>query len=284
MKDKKRTINRAGGISRRSALCSLAGAGGLAWSLLRPGPARAQFRGPNFFEPEVPERPTFFFGQVVYGTGLSWNPYPTSARSLMEILVKRTSVLASPDRVDLRLGDPKLFHYPFLYWTGAREFDPLPEADVQRLKTFLEFGGFMLVDDALSASGIGFDQSFQRELSRIFPGETLAKLPEDHTVFQSYYLISRVVGRASNRPFLSGITRGERTPLIYSANDLGGAWAREASGRWVNNVEPGGEGQREMAVRLGINIVLYALCVNYKKDLIHVPFISERRSGRRPRP
>lgn len=280
MKDKKRSAAGTEGINRRAALCSLAGAGGMVLSLLRPGSARAQLRGPSFFGPEVQERPTFFFAQVTYGTDPSWNPYPTAARTLMEILVHRTSVLASPERVDLRLSDPKLFHYPFLYWTGAREFDPLPDADVSRLKTFLEFGGFMLVDDALSAPGVGFDKSFQRELSRLFPGETLAKLPEDHTVYQSYYLINRVVGRTANRAFLSGITRGDRTPLIYSADDLGGAWAREASGRWVNNVEPGGEGQREMAVRLGINIVLYALCVNYKKDLVHVPFISARRSGR----
>ena len=43
------------------------------------------------------------------------------------------------------------------------------------------------------------------------------------------------------------------------------------------DVRPGGENQREMAFRLGINLVMYALCVNYKADQVHVPFILKRR-------
>lgn len=277
---KKNKTAKGKAISRRAALAALAGAGGVTLPLLWPGRSLAQAMRPSFFEPEVPERPTFFFAQLMYGNDLSWNPYPTAARSLMEILVKRTSVLASPDRVDLRLSDPKLFYYPFLYWTGSREFDPLPEPEIQRLRAFLEYGGFMLVDDALSSSGVGFDKSFQRELARLFPGEALAKLPEDHTIFQSFYLLNRVVGRTANRAFLSGISREDRTMLVYCGDDLGGAWARDPAGKYINDVTPGGESQREMAVRLGINMVLYALCVNYKKDLIHVPIISERRRKR----
>ena len=236
----------------------------------------------GMFGPEVPERPTFFFAQLSYGPGLAWNPYPTAARSLMETLVSRTSVAASPDRVDVRAADPKLFTLPFLYWTGSREFPPLAAAEIERLRLYLESGGFMLVDDALSAPGVGFDKSFQRELSRLFPGKPLVRLPDDHTVFISYYLIDRVAGRTANRPYLAGINLSDRTPLIYSSNDLGGAWARDRAGKWLNQVEPGGELQRETAIRIGINVILYSLCLDYKKDLIHTPFISERRRGKKP--
>jgi len=278
MKNNKKHENRGAQtmLSRRTFLDLLAGAGGLALAITRPGIARPQ----SLFRPEVPERPTFFFAQLAYGKDMSWNPNPTAARSLMEILIGRTSVPAATDRVDLRLSDPKLFRYPFLYWTGTREFEPFPDAEIERLRNWLEFGGFLLVDDALSASGVGFDKAFQRELSRMFPGERLEKLPQNHTVFQSYYLLDRVAGRTANRAYLSGLTRGDRTMLMYSANDLGGAWARDQSGRWQNRVEPGGESQREMAIRMGINVIMYALCINYKQDLIHVPFISERRKGK----
>ena len=34
---------------------------------------------------------------------------------------------------------------------------------------------------------------------------------------------------------------------------------------------PGGERQREMAFRTGVNIVMYALTGNYKADQVHVP-------------
>ncbi len=256
---------------RRAAALAAAGAG---WLLSGPRKAPAQYMGP-----EVQPMPTFFFTQLRYGEDMSWNPYPTAARSLMQILVSRTSVQASTDRVDLGPGDPRLFHHPFLYWTGTREFEPLPEEQVKRLKLFLEMGGFMLVDDALSATGVGFDKSVKREISRMFPGQRLSKVPEGHTINQSYYLLSRAAGRTANVPYLLGINLSERTPLVYSANDLGGAWARDRAGQWLATVKPGGEMQREKAIRLGINLVMYALCVNYKQDMIHVPFISKRRKG-----
>ena len=39
----------------------------------------------------------------------------------------------------------------------------------------------------------------------------------------------------------------------------------------------GGERQREMAFRLGINLAMYALCLDYKADQVHVPFILKKR-------
>lgn len=248
----------------------------LAAALGLPASALAQSRrsGSLF---TVPERPTFFFTQLIYGQGNQWLPHPTAAESFLRILVQRTSIPAALQRLDISLSSDRLFYSPFLYLSGAKEFAPWPEPELDRLRQFLEFGGFLLVDDALGAPGSGFDQSFQREFSRLFPGETLSKLPENHTVFQTYYLVDRVVGRKASRPYLSGLDREGRTVLIYSQNDLAGAWAKDSLGRFLHPVEPGGERQREMAIRLGINLVLYALTVDYKKDLIHVPFIEERR-------
>ena len=45
---------------------------------------------------------------------------------------------------------------------------------------------------------------------------------------------------------------------------------------------PGGEAQREMAFRLGINLAMYALCLDYKTDQVHVPFILRRRQWQSP--
>jgi hypothetical protein len=41
-------------------------------------------------------------------------------------------------------------------------------------------------------------------------------------------------------------------------------------------VIPGGEPQREMAFRVGVNIVMYALTGNYKADQVHAPALLER--------
>src|SRR3990170_2632337 len=79
-------------------------------------------------------------------------------------------------------------------------------------------------------------------------------------------------------PNLEGITftDEDRTPVIYSRNDLGGAWTEDEFGKWQFECIPGGETQREFAFRLGLNIIMYSLTGNYKKDQIHTPFIKRR--------
>lgn len=77
-------------------------------------------------------------------------------------------------------------------------------------------------------------------------------------------------------PYLEGINIEERTPVVYCQNDLGCAWEKDHLGNWVHQVKPGGDVQRLEAFKLGINIVLYAMTLNYKKDQIHIPFLKKK--------
>jgi hypothetical protein len=110
----------------------------------------------------------------------------------------------------------------------------------------------------------------------LFPDRALKILPPDHTVFRSFYLIRTVGGVRIVNPYLEGVHVGERTPLLYCQNALGAAWERDYLGNWVSTCQPGGETQRREAFKLGVNCVLYALTVNYKQDLIHLPFIRKK--------
>jgi len=80
------------------------------------------------------------------------------------------------------------------------------------------------------------------------------------------------------RPWLEGQAISGRLAVVYSQNDLGGAWARGPLGEWEYDCTPGGEAQREAAMRLGVNVAMYALCTDYKDDAVHLPFILKRRS------
>jgi len=262
-------------MNRRDFMKSFgAGLGGLALGRRALGQTPFPGRGPEKYD--------FFFAQLVYGQGLAWNPRPSVARSLAQILNHRTSIPASPERVELKPSSPELPLYPFLYWSGESEFDPLPESDITLLRAWFEAGGFLFADDALGMEDSGFDRCFRRELKRIFPDHELKQIPGDHTIFQSYYLLDGVSGRKASAAYFSGIDRGELTVVIYSQNDMAGAIEQGAGSAFRYSVEPGGERQRERATRLWVNIVLYALTANYKKDTIHTGFISERRK-RRPR-
>ena len=191
---------------------------------------------------------------------------------------KRSSVEPMLEPGQARFDNASLFRSPFVYWRGTEEFPPLSEADIEGLRKYIHRGGFLLIDDA-TAGGDGFDRAVRRELLRAFPAKPLQRISPQHTIYRSFYLLDRPVGRVQGPSFLEGITYGDRIAVVYSRHDLGGALQRDKLGAWSRAVVPGGEIQRESAIRLGVNLVLYALCTDYKDDQVHAPFIMRRRGA-----
>lgn len=221
--------------------------------------------------------PQFFIAQLQYRGG-HWDPNPQFVEPIIEELELRTSIDAFKERKIISLSDPFLFFCPFIYMAGRYEFDPFSHQEREILRKYLTFGGFLFAEDTLGVTGFGFDKAFRREMTEIFQNKKLKTLHIDHSVYRSFYLIENVAGRQRINPYLEGIDIGGWTPVIYSQNDLSGAWARDRYGRWVNECYPGGEKQRLLAFKTGINIIVYSLCSDYKKDLIHHPFIQKRQN------
>lgn len=210
-------------------------------------------------------------------TGGAWNPRPTALRRLLWEVGQRTSIEVHLEPAAVDPDGSGIFRYPLLYWAGSGAVPPFSEAAVRNLRRHLSFGGILIVDDADAAPGGPFDRSVRRELARILPREELEPIPTDHVVYKSFYLVPHQAGRRIASPHLFGAALEERYAVIYTNNDLGGAWARDAFGRWEHDVSPGGDDQREMAFRIGVNLAMYALCLDYKDDLVHTPFILRRR-------
>jgi hypothetical protein len=68
---------------------------------------------------------------------------------------------------------------------------------------------------------------------------------------------------------MEAVIRDGRIVAAYVANDLGGAWSRDDFGNYDFPCQPGGERQRELAFRMGVNLVMYGLCLDYKADQVH---------------
>ncbi len=236
------------------------------------------FSGPN--RAPGASFPHFFFTQLKY-KGESWDPNPLFVEALAEEIELRTSIDMKKERSIMTVSDPGLFFCPFVYLAGRYEFEPFTQQERQILRRFFTNGGFLFAEDTLGARSGGFDRSLRRELEQILPNYALKRLPPDHSVFQSFYLIGsqgNLGGRQKINPFLEGVTIDNWTPVIYSQNDLAGAWSRDKYGKWLYECVPGGELQRKSAFQLGINIVVYSLTSDYKKDLVHHPFIKRRRN------
>jgi hypothetical protein len=205
------------------------------------------------------------------------DPRPTALRRLSWEVVRRTSVVTASDPVEVRLGDPNLFRYPFLILSGDRRFALPPEPDVARLRRHITYGGFLLIDSAEGRVGGGFDESVRRLLAQTLPGELPIRIPDSHVLWKSFYVLRSAPGRILAAPHLEGVERDRRLAVVYTQNDLGGALARDGFGRWEHEVIPGGDDQREEAFRLGINLVMYALCLDYKTEQAHIDYILRTR-------
>lgn len=205
------------------------------------------------------------------------NPRPTSLRRLLWEVTQRTSIEVNLDAESVSPDSKALFRHPLLIWSGSGAFRALKEDAVRRLRRHLTYGGMLLIDSADADPGGPFDVSVRRTMRRVLPRTEFEKIPNDHVIYKSFYLVDYQAGRTLRVPYIEGIMVDKRYAVVYCQNDLGGAWARDAFGRWEYEVTPGGERQREMAFRLGINLVMYALCLDYKDDLVHTPFILKRR-------
>src|SRR5271166_5277218 len=93
----------------------------------------------------------------------------------------------------------------------------------------------------------------------------------------------RIASMTESRASSSAPTTTLETPsltrsssVVVGADDWAAAWAVDGQGRPAFAVVPGGEPQREMAMRFGVNLVMYVLTGNYKSDQVHVPAILER--------
>ena len=202
---------------------------------------------------------------------------------LSNVLNRRTAVEAGePMAVDIE-HDPLVF-FPLLYWpVVAGEAPPSPQA-VERINKFLATGGTILFDTQDQGESNPFNAgATQRRLRQIAAGleiPPLMPVPPDHVLTKSFYLMQEFPGRWSGgtlwvEPSEDTINDGVAS-VIVGSNDWAGAWAVNATGRPFHPAVPGGEPQRELAYRFGVNLVMYALTGNYKSDQVHVPAILER--------
>lgn len=206
-----------------------------------------------------------------------WDPRPDGLSRLAWEIARRTSIETSPQVKPIGLADPDLFRYPFAVLSSDQGFPAPAENEIAQLRRYLSYGGFLFLDDAGAQRGGAFEQSARQLVASIAPRAQLARVPREHVLYKSFYLLDGPAGRVAATPDLEGLELGGRLAVLYSGNDLIGAFARDSLGTWEFEVTPGGELQREKSIRLGVNLAMYALCLDYKEDQVHIPFIMKRR-------
>nr|MCS5575015.1 DUF4159 domain-containing protein [Pseudomonadales bacterium] len=205
--------------------------------------------------------------------GLSW------------VLRQRTAVEPTrPAAVDPETDN--LILYPLLYWPITDQQSLLSASALANIDHYLQVGGMILLDtrdqavnERPEAAGRRSTNLMQQMLGNLnLP--SLSVVPQGHALTQSFYLIDHFPGRWDGgdvwvEQYEGGINDGVSS-LVVGGNDWAAAWALSPSGNPLFPAVPGGERQRELAFRFGINLTMYALTGNYKADQVHIPAILRR--------
>jgi hypothetical protein len=207
--------------------------------------------------------------------------------SLSRILAARTA-FEPAEPMGVNLATDELAFFPLLYWPMTAEQEDLTPETLGKLNTYMKNGGTIFFDTRDQDQAVGGmvtpgTATLRRLLGRLdLP--PLAPVPAGHVLTKSFYLLRDFPGRWSGgelwveapSPDGENLSNDGVSTIIVGSNDYAAAWARDAQGRALYAVSPGGERQREMAERFGVNLVMYALTGNYKADQVHVPALLER--------
>src|SRR3954464_9466772 len=169
------------------------------------------------------EQARFTFAQARHGG--RWDPRPDGLSRLSWEISKRTSIETSPAVKALGLADTDLFRYPFVVLSSDQAMPAPADNEVAELRRYLSYGGFLLVDDASATRGGPFEQSARQLVSRIVPGGRLSRVPRDHVLYKSFYLLDGPAGRGGAPPPLEGGGRGGWPPRpIWRGWSWAAAW------------------------------------------------------------
>ena len=172
--------------------------------------------------------------------------------------------------------------FPLIYWPISNEAAPLSTKAINNVQHYLDHGGTILFDTrdqnftAGSLGGTPNADALRRLVGNlnIPPLEPSSK---DHVLTKSFYLLEVFPGKYTGGTLWveSGGSEGRDgvSSVIIGSHDWASSWASHPMNR--NNIY-GTNRQEELALRFGVNLMMYALTGNYKADQVHVPHILER--------
>jgi hypothetical protein len=195
--------------------------------------------------------PTMTIGRLHYDGGGDWYANPSSLPNLLKAIASRTNLRVASEEKVVRLLDDELWTVPYLHLTGHGNIH-FSDPELQMLRRWLQQGGFLHASD-----NYGLDESFRREMARLFPDHPLEEVPLNHPVYHLLYEFPRGVPKIhehDGKPAQGfGIFLGGRLAVFYDYQcDLGDGWEDFE----VHHDPPE---KHEAALRMGVNLFAYAV-------------------------
>jgi hypothetical protein len=153
----------------------------------------------HFIRVQYTDKPEFHRGwgyssRDGMGTGWWLVDWPAADNHFTAGIQRLTRVDIGDPR-HLRLTDPHLFDYPWIYATQTAWWD-LSTAETAQLREYLLRGGFLVVDDFWGAQDW---ELFRETMERVFPGQPIIDIAETDSIMHVLYDI-----QDKDRTFIPG--------------------------------------------------------------------------------
>lgn len=186
-----------------------------------------------------------------YDGGGDWYANPSSLPNLLDRIARDTRLPVARREAVVTPLSPDLNDYPYLYMTGHGNvrFDG---EELAALRSYLMTGGFLHADD-----NYGMDESFRREVRRLFPDREFVPIPLDHPVYRIVHELPDGLPKVHEHDGLPaeglGIFHEGRLVIFYSyQSDLGDGW--EDAPVHDDPLEI-----RDLALKMGVNLFAFAV-------------------------
>ncbi|TYP92786.1 protein of unknown function (DUF4159) [Fodinibius salinus] len=193
----------------------------------------------------------FKLARIKYRGGGDWYNDPSSLKNLAEFASQQVTIAINPEYDDVALGSSNLSDYPFAFLTGHGNIK-VNEAEISNLRTYLNRGGFLYIDD-----DYGLDEHLKKMLTQLYPNEELVELPFNHSIYHQVYDfpegLPKIHKHDGKTPQGLGLFHKGRLVIFYTyETNLADGWANPK----VHN-DPAAV--RQKALQMGTNILIYAL-------------------------
>jgi hypothetical protein len=147
--------------------------------------------------------------------------------------------------------DQEFFSYPIIFMTGHGKIT-FSDAEAERLRLYLLNGGFLYADD-----DYGMDKYFRAMMKKVFADKELVEIPFNHPIYHCHFRFDngapKIHEHDGGAPHAYSIFHEGRLIVYYTFNtNISDGWADP-------DVHKDPEEVRLRALRMGVNIVVYAL-------------------------
>lgn len=186
-----------------------------------------------------------------YSGGGDWYNDPSSEVNLLHYVANVTNIPVDSIYEFVDLATDNLFNYPLLFLTGHGNMK-FTEVEVKNLRTYLENGGFLFIDD-----DYGLDKFARREMKRVFPDQEPVELPFNHGIYNCFYNFPGGLPKTHVHDGLPaqgfGWFYNGRLCVFYGyQSNISDGWAD-------SDAHDDPPAKREEALKMGVNIIVWAL-------------------------